>query len=205
MPKSRTIAEFGCGRNPYGLISKAQKAKETNRNRTFVGVDFEAAEAKRTARILGLKRVPENAAFIQGDAIDSVKKFDPKSKDLIFASNLFTRNYLDYSVSQGVTGALYRKTSEFLREAKKALKQNGRIVLVQGKIDAPFLKLIGETEGYKVHVKELTEMQAQKSLAPFIRKVSTLQRRDRRRTLLYGPKSDITTEDLKPTIVILRK
>jgi len=204
MPQLRSVAEFGCGRKPFGLLSRAAKAEKAGKLRAFVGVDIDAVEAERTARRLGIK-MPGNVLFIKGDAVEQIKKFAPESKDVIFASNLFTRNYADYAVSEGVMGALNRAIVSFLVEAKRALTPKGRIVLVHSKKDAFIFELHGREVGLKTRVVELSDLQAQRSLAPYTRKVSSPEKRVRRRNYVYGPKSDINPGDLRPVAVIFRK
>jgi hypothetical protein len=205
MQKMRSIVEFGCGKHPFGLLSKAQKAQKEGKLRSFIGVDIAKAQVAETARFLGLKKVPENTLFIESDAVEQIKKFLPKSKDLIVASNLFTRSYHDYFVMMGYTGALERKMGEFLLEAKRVLVSNGRVVLVQSKIDASALKNIAKENGFSAHLIELTDAQAQKSLAQYTRRVSTPEKRLLQRNRVFGENSKIQPSDLQPIMVILRK
>lgn len=201
----RSIVEFGSGRHPFGLLSKAQSAEKAGKMRSFIGVDIAKAEIEQTARFLGLKKIPENTLFIQNDAIAQIKQLLPESKDLIVASNLFTKSYSDYFVMMGYNGALERKIAQFLVEAKRVLVSNGRVVLVQSKIDAEAFKLIAKENGFHVHVIELTDAQAQKSLARYIRKVSTPEKRVIQRNRVFSKSSNVKPSDLQPIMVILRK
>ena len=134
-----------------------------------------------------------------------MKKFGKESLDVVVASNLFTNSYKDYFVQMGFNGAIARKVNEFMQEAKRVLKKNGRVILIHIKLDAPVIKKIGEEAGFRAHLIPLTDAQAQKSLSPFIRRVSTPEKRLKRRDSRYGAKSGITPEDLRQTVVIFRK
>ncbi len=205
MSKFRSIVEFASGKRPFALISAANKAEEKKRLRLFMGVDLEKAEKLRTAKKMGLKELPENVAFLKEDAMTQMKRFGKESLDVVVASNLFTTSYADYFVQMGYRGAIDRKVAEFMGEAKRVLKKNGRVILIHIKLDAPAIKEIGEEAGFRAHVIPLTDAQAQKSLAPFIRRVSTPEKRLNRRNSRYGAKSGIAPENLRQTVVIFRK
>ncbi|MFA5126058.1 MAG: class I SAM-dependent methyltransferase [archaeon] len=205
MVKPREIIEFGCGRRPFGLIKKAGRAERIGKIRKFVGVDIAKVRAEHTAKRLGLKKIPKNVSFINGDAVAEAEKLLPQSKDIIFASNLFTRSYADYMISQGMTWMIEKRALQFLIASKKALKPKGRIILIHGKKDAPIFMSLAKEAGLKSSMVELNDLQSQKSLAPFIRKVSSPEKRIKRGDYIYGVDSDISYEDLRPVAVIYRK
>lgn len=137
--------------------------------------------------------------------MEKIKNFAPESKDLIFASNLFTRSYLDYFVMMGYDGAIERKATSFLQAAKVALKKNGRIILVHVKMDSKIMKELGEKLGLRATLVPLFDLRTVNSSAKFIRRINTPEKRISRRISRYGASSEIKPEDLQQTAVIFRK
>ncbi|MFA6269350.1 MAG: hypothetical protein WC652_06030 [archaeon] len=105
----------------------------------------------------------------------------------------------------GIYGAVEREALKFLVGAKRALKINGRVVFIQHAMDAEVFKSLGKQAGLKSHVVELTEKQAQESLAYYTRRISSENRRVKIRNHLYGSKSTISSADLKPVAIIFRE
>lgn len=205
MLRQREIVEVGCHKRPIGLIKLAQKSEVNGRKRKFTGVDIVPLQVERTLRRLGIKELSANVSFIEGDAVREVEKFVPESKDLIFAGNLFTNSYISMETMLHMYGAVYTKALNFLIAAKKALKPKGRIVFIQSARSVDVVRQIGEEAGLKVHVVNLTEKQARESLAHYTRRVSSEKRRIRIINHLYGAKSSVKPDNLKPVAIIFRK
>ena len=113
-PGGRRLLEAGCGE---GLVASAvlRVAGERGLDVAYTGTDLSAAG-------LDLAREVVDGAFVQGDAVEVVAGMAPASLDLVWAKNLL--HHLEDPV-------------RFLREAKRVVGPDGRVVIVEPRMWCP--------------------------------------------------------------------
>ncbi len=211
--KTFRVFEAGSGANPKGLFLQAKKASGRGKKRHFVGVDIARLSLTAVLKKLLKRSDYKNLKLVRKCAVEAVKKLKPESQDIIFSSYLL--NELSYKTdTRGIS-----LNRVFLKEAKKALKPGGRIVLVQDKGTISIYREIANELGLDFHSIPLSDKAAKKSNAEYIRLRSDHAKREAflNSYLSQGlPPADLMflrlsgainsqTDFLKPTIMILRK
>jgi len=211
--KTFRIFEAGSGANPKGLLLQAKKATEKGRKRHFVGVDIARLSLTAVLKKLLKRSDYKNLKLVRKCAVEAVKKLKPESQDIIFSSYLM--NELSYKTD--TSGISLNRV--FLKEAKKALKPGGRIVLVLDKGGISTYKAIANELGLGFHSIPISDKAAEKSNAEYIRLRSDPVKRakfidnylsqglshpDLMLLQLLGAINS-PTDYARPTIIILRK
>lgn len=119
------VFEAGAGEIPYGLIGQALKARKRGLNREFTAADV-ALLAEQALRQRNLTNAPSNLKLVRNCAMDELKKLPTESHDIVFGS-YFLNNYA------GIHGERYHasRAMEYFAEARRVLKPNGRIIIIQ--------------------------------------------------------------------------
>ena len=74
----------------------------------------------------------------------------------------------------GRSGQVFeKKVLTYLLEAKRVLKPNGRIILVQSLVSAKDFTEIAKKRGFKVHIVKLSDKLLEKSKAEWVRRRAT--------------------------------
>ncbi len=101
-----------------------------------------------------------------------MRDLKPNSQHIIFSSFL-----LSYLAVFGESQNMLKNAGEFISAAKKALRPGGRLALVQGFAASQLIKDLALNYGLRFYKKVLTDEQAKKSPAHFIRSKATKKRR----------------------------
>ncbi len=179
VPKSRrrfarkdplTVFDAGAGELPEWSLHQAIRSKNRRlRPRQFTAVDKKPTTLYRHLITKGIKK-PQNLRVFNGDAVDAIERLPPNSQHVIVASFLLnnlswqeTRREHDHEPLQ----------DRFIRLAKKALKPNGRLVVVDCKGATPQVKASAERCGFEFHAKPISESDASKARSWAIQKRAT--------------------------------
>lgn len=163
------IVDAGSDRRPSALVKRAIESNEKKRGRFFTAIEKIAFEHEELKRELGITHLPQNVALLNKDALIQIKKFKPKSQNIIFASYLLN-NII------GRKGGLL-DTINFIHYSMRALKPNGRLILIQDRIAVEDYRSIAKTLGLKTHIIPMTDKQAQEANAWAIEMRSTPKKR----------------------------
>jgi hypothetical protein len=174
--KPFVVIEAGCGTRPTGLVRKAQRSLAIGKtHRRFVGID-EKIDLAALLRKMRIKELPRNLKLIEECAIKALRKLEPGSQDVIFASYLL--NVLSHH--QSCINPMLSCEAMFLGAARKALRIGGRMVIIQDKRHTAIIAEQAESNGMEAHIVELSKSQLKKSAAQWIRARATKWRRRKR-------------------------
>ena len=167
----RIIFDAGCGKYPKGLIAAARRAKETGRNRHFIGID-ERIDLDRIVRKYGT-RGPGNVELAEACAVRALRQQKPGSIDTVTATYLLNNLHEKSCLSPDAHSC----SGLFLTFAARALKPGGRIIIVQDKQNLPVLMEAAKDLGLRFSSIEIPDRLAQKSSSTAVRERSTPVRR----------------------------
>ncbi len=167
--RKTNILDVGSGARPTALIQRALDAEKKKKQRHFTAIEKNAFESEELKKELGLTQLPANSILINSNALVQIKKVKPRSQSIIFAS-YFLNNLL--TKEKGLAEVM-----EFIYDSMRALKPNGRLVLVQDHSNSDLYKRIGTMFGMKGHIIHLTDKQAQASKSWAIEMRSTPEKR----------------------------
>ena len=216
-PKRVSVFEAGAGDVPFGVLGQALRAQKKRGGRTFVASDLVLREEE-VLRQRGLKTSPANLRMVKECSIKSLQAMTTESKDIIFGSYFANLVLFNHYHQVGVEAAL-KELKRFFNEAKRVLKKNGRLILVQDLADAKWIAEQAQPE-FKYHLIQLTDKQTAESTAEAINRRSTSEKR-MQYLMSELAKGRVTHEHLqedlirmklknidelaKPVVIILRK
>jgi len=198
-PKKRKITVVGSGWAPHGTVAKAIRSQRAGRKREFTAIDREKALVKNIANALGIAELP-NLKFITTDAIREVEKMSPESQDVIFGS------YFMSNLGKGIGKTFHIQF--FVMAARSALKERGRLILIEDKQNRGAMQRLASRNGMKLSVIELNDEKATQSLSQAIKARASKAERTKHSKYANDKSKNGTTytpEDFRPTIYILRK
>ena len=169
------VFEAGAGKNPFDLVKKAVRSINLRKKREFTGVDYELTgyNLESALRKAGVAKKPSNLKAYVGCAIRELGKLAANSQNIVFAGLVVHQMVLqNLSYERGVADA-----KRFLQAAKRALKSNGRIVLIQHLKDKAFFERLAKEEGLVPYIRDLTESEALRSESPFLQQIATREGR----------------------------
>jgi len=209
------VFEAGCGKVPVGMIQQAVKAERRGlRQRSFTGADIEGFNLDKVLKKLGVSNKPANLRVMQACAIDTLRKLEPESQHVIFGSY-----FLNHIALHGKSNNMLLNAGEFVSAAKRALVPGGRIVLVLDNMTSLLAEDLATRYEMFFYKRVLSDKEAKKSPAKFIRRRATPQKRAEliRRWIQRGELTPVQVarsmgeqhlsmgELVKPAIYILRK
>jgi ubiquinone/menaquinone biosynthesis C-methylase UbiE len=160
------VLELGAGMHAEGVIEKALQSEQRKLKREFTAVDI-ALNPEEALRRRGLSKLPSNLKLIRNCAVDELKKTPAASQDIIFESFLIN-----------IIGSSDRaKARTYLEEAKRVLKPNGLMVIIQGPAMVQQVWQMANDFGFKGYARILTEKEMKSSFSEYIQSRSTLERR----------------------------
>lgn len=216
-PKRVSLFEAGAGQVPRGAVKQAVRAEEKRVGRKFIVTDKALTSREIILNSTGLgAKFPKNLRLIRNCSVGVLKRLPRESQDIIFES-FFLNSYV--SARRG--GFLKARIEKYFNEAKRVLKPNGRIILVQSLVSAKDFTSVAKELGLKVHIAKLSDKLLEKSKAEWVRRRATPRAR-RQFARQYQDYYDADfpfylkqaaeelgeskpTEVLRPVAIILRK
>ena len=169
--KAFRVFEAGAGEVPFGIVGQAIKADRRGLNREFIAVDT-ALNTNETLRQRGLRKAPKNLKLVKNCAVAEMKKLPKASQDIVFAS-FFLNNYCRKEGKEKWN----MRFLEYLMDAKRALKPNGRIIIIQNHVGAENYANLAIQAGLKATILKLPLEMIERSTAENIEKRATLMGR----------------------------
>lgn len=173
--KRVSLLEIGAGHKPTGIVLQALHALRERVGRSFIASDIVASK-EATLRNLGISDIPSNAKILTECSIKTLKEIDPKSQDIVFSS-YFLNGYIRQQRISGPKN-VYGAFKEFIELSKRALKDNGRIVIVGDLMNMHALKMVGRELGLKAYTRRLTNIEILGSNSEWVGKMSTKKGRE---------------------------
>jgi ubiquinone/menaquinone biosynthesis C-methylase UbiE len=170
-PKPFRVFETGAGDIPFGRIGQALKAKRKGLNREFIAVDTALNESG-ALRQRNLRVAPSNLKLVKDCASSEMKKIAPNSQDIVFSS-FFLNNYCRKAGENNWVETV----REYFKLARRILKPNGRIIVIQNQMGAIKYSTIAEEMGLKVSVVKLPQRMIDASTAEYIEKRASAEDR----------------------------
>ena len=127
------VVEGGTGKLPVGLVKAAARSHKAGKKREFIGADTKKVNVAKLLTKIGLRELPPNIRFVQGGVAEVLEALPRGSQSVVFAS------YLDNNLSTPDSVRL-------VSAAMRALRPNGRLVLIQDK---------GNVMGYQEYANHL--------------------------------------------------
>lgn len=158
------VFEAGAGMVPSGLVKRAAQSEKRGKNRRFIGVDIKLGPNWLSLLGARLFRMPSNISLKKADVLNSLLDLRPKSQDIVFESYL-------------LNNLTPKQRLNFFKRAKKVLKSNGRLVIVQDKAVISIYIKIATKLGFTVTVLEIPDLALKKSSSKAIRDRSTPRKR----------------------------
>jgi len=170
-PKRVSVFELGAGEVAFSALGQALRKKRVGRQ--FIATDI-ALRKEETLRQRGLREAPTNLKLIKNCSMKELKKLPNLSQDIVFES-YFLNNYIGLAARSGADAT--KLFTKFLKEVKRVLKPNGRLVIIQNVPLAQVMLSDAKKLNFKGHIVSLTEKQLTESMSEAIQKRSTLQKR----------------------------
>ena len=167
-PKRVSLFEAGAGQVPRGAVKQAVRALEKREGRKFIITDKALTSREIILGSTGLAQFPKNLRLVRNCSVQVLKKLPKESQDIVFES-FFLNSY----VSARTEGLVKERIVKYFNEAKRVLKPNGRIILVQSLVSAKDFTEIAKKRGFKVHIVKLSDKLLEKSKAEWVRRRAT--------------------------------
>ncbi len=121
-----SVFEAGVGVFPTALIRKAAKSEVRGKERRFIGVDLNLAPKPLALLAAGKLKMPGVLELKRGNALHVLNSLKLRSQNVVLESYL-------------LNNLAHETATKFLKAAKRALKPDGRLVLIQDKSDLTWI------------------------------------------------------------------